>query len=220
VTLRRLATSPTERDAVFVFEDARGVRFTPSSSGRTSACRSCAPFSLRRTSSSTLTSSPFCPPSRDETGDVAAAQPRIDCTACRLLQHNERNRESDEAVPATDEAVSSRVRARRARRSDETRAPRRKRKRNCIDVKKLRGIRISCAKARLHGCAASPRSSATPQRPRRAVGKEFTLLKKLPRSRAASAVRRRNRSHSRESVQGDSQARPRSAAFGCVSTWA
>jgi hypothetical protein len=32
-----------------------------------------------------LTSSPFCPPSHDETGDVDAAQSRIDCTAGRQV---------------------------------------------------------------------------------------------------------------------------------------
>jgi hypothetical protein len=32
-----------------------------------------------------LTSSPFCPPSHDETGDVDAAQSRIECTAGRQV---------------------------------------------------------------------------------------------------------------------------------------
>src|SRR5262249_29797985 len=95
-TAHRFATPPTE--CAFVCEDARGVRPSSSCDQRSSASRFCAPFSWRRTSSSTLPSSPFCPPSHDETGDKDAAQSRIELH-CTLITTAQRKKQRIRQAP-------------------------------------------------------------------------------------------------------------------------
>src|SRR5262245_30547359 len=60
----------------------RGVTSSPSCA----ASRSCARSSSQRTSSSTLLSSPFCPPSHDETGDAVQSRIELHCTLITTAQ--------------------------------------------------------------------------------------------------------------------------------------
>src|SRR5262245_50746651 len=160
----------------------RGVTSSPSYA----ASRSCARSSSQRTSSSTLLSSPFCPPSHDETGDAVQSRIELHCTLITTAQQKKANLAGDEEPRATPRQAASAcvVRDRAARRGSSLRLLRRI-QRCCRNLHET-GISRTSPNDREAPRACSLRSFISPRKPSaqrvRPVEKNFAENRRRRRS--------------------------------------